>query len=77
MEKGKQLTSEEIGKIMAYRDQELSMEQISVKIGRSGVPFVIYSRILKIMARRSHQEEEKVWVRETEVWFYGWPGRNI
>ena len=35
MEKGKQLTSEEIGKIMAYRDQGLSMEQISVKIGRS------------------------------------------
>ena len=66
MWKGKQLTSEEIGKIMAYRDQELSMEQISVKIGRSGVPFVIYSRVLKIMARRSHQEEEKVWVRETE-----------
>ena len=29
------MTSEEIGKIMAYRDQGLSMEQISVKIGRS------------------------------------------
>ena len=35
MGKGKQLTSEEIGKIMAYRDQGLSMEQISIKIGRS------------------------------------------
>ena len=35
MGKGKQLTSEKIGKIMAYRDQGLSMEQISVKIGRS------------------------------------------
>ena len=35
MGKGKQLTSEEIGKIMAYRDEGLSMEQISVKIGRS------------------------------------------
>ena len=35
MGKGKQLTSEEVGKIMAYRDQGLSMEQISIKIGRS------------------------------------------
>ena len=35
MGRGKQLTSKEIGKIIAYRDQGLSMEEISVKIGRS------------------------------------------
>lgn len=35
MERGKQLTDEEKGKITAYRDQRLIIFEISMKIGRS------------------------------------------
>ena len=35
MGRGKQLTKEEIGKILAYRDQGLTMRQIGDKIGKS------------------------------------------
>lgn len=76
MGKEKQLTNEEIGKIMAYRDQGLSMEQISIKIGRSKCVICHLLRDPENYGKKTSPGRRSLGPR-FEAWFYGWPGHNI